>query len=238
MRIGPLGTDDPYPVSLALAGDTLLVLCELSGDDESESNSTTSTCTTIKLGRFCANFHWQAKGWNDDPTNGTMAVQGDMLYVTCKRNSSVDEYRWRDGTLMRRFGGRDQPLSFCSPFGVAIRGKTMYVSEVDGRQIQVIRLPDDDSAEPEILQVIPSPDGEELGGLCVNGDRLWCMGPKQPRVTRDTYVPKAPFRSLLRVNIPSKVAAASRPAPARELGARLLERARTRPAHASAARFP
>ena len=133
-------------------------------------------------------FSLAGKGWNDDPTNGTMAVQGDMLYVTCKRNCSVDEYRWRDGTLMRRFGGRNQPLSFCSPFGVAIRGKTMYVSEILGSQIQVLRLPDDDSSEPTVLQVIPSPDGEELGGLCVNGDRLWCMGPKQPRATRDTYV--------------------------------------------------
>ena len=74
---------------------------------------------------------------------------------------------------MRSFGG--------GGLGVAVRGKTMYVSEAGGRQIQVLRLPDDDSAEPEILQVIPSPDGEELGGLCLNGDRLWCMGPKYLR---------------------------------------------------------
>jgi hypothetical protein len=188
MRIGPLDPDEVYPESLALAGDTLLVLCELSGDDESVSNSYYVHAYENQTGAFLRKFSLAGKGWNDDPTNGTMAVQGDMLYVTCKRNSSVDEYRWRDGTLMRRFGGRNQPLSFCSPFGVAIRGKTMYVSEILGSQIQVLRLPDDDSAEPEILQVIPSPDGEELGGLCLNGDRLWCIGPKQPRATRDTYV--------------------------------------------------
>ena len=188
MRIGPLHPDEVYPVSLALAGDTLLVLCELSGDDESVSNSYYVHAYENQTGAFLRKFSLAGKGWNDDPTNGTMAVQGDMLYVTCKRNCSVDEYRWRDGTLMRRFGGRNQPLSFCSPFGVAIRGKTMYVSEILGSQIQVLRLPDDDSSEPTVLQVIPSPDGEELGGLCVNGDRLWCMGPKQPRATRDTYV--------------------------------------------------
>ena len=188
MRIGPLHPDGVYPVSLALAGDTLLVLCELSGDDESVSSSYYVHAYENQTGAFLRKFSLAGKGWNDDPTNGTMAVQGDMLYVTCKRNCSVDEYRWRDGTLMRRFGGRNQPLSFCSPFGVAIRGKTMYVSEILGSQIQVLRLPDDDSSEPTVLQVIPSPDGEELGGLCVNGDRLWCMGPKQPRTTRDTYV--------------------------------------------------
>ena len=191
MRIGPLHPDGVYPVSLALAGDTLLVLCELSGDDESVSSSYYVHAYENQTGAFLRKFSLAGKGWNDDPTNGTMAVQGDMLYVTCKRNGSVDEYRWRDGTLMRRFGGRDQPLSFHSPFGVAIRGKTMYVSEVDGRQIQVIRLPDDDYSEPEILQVIPSPDDEELGGLCVShdGNRLWCMGPEfGPTGGDSTYV--------------------------------------------------
>ena len=117
-----------------------------------------------------------------------MAVRGDMLYVTGRQSDTVDEYRWSDGTLMRSFGGGEQRISFDSPFGVAIRGKTMYVSEAGGRRIQVLRLPDDDSSEPTVLQVIPSPDGEGLGGLCVNGDRLWCMGPRHPQATRDTYV--------------------------------------------------
>ena len=192
MRIGPLSTDyECFPESLALADDTLLVLCSLFDEEEDvdfEINSTYVHAYDNQTGAFLRKFSLAGKGWNDDPTNGTMAVQGDMLYVTCKRNNSVDEYRWRDGTLMRRFGGRNQPLSFCSPFGVAIRGRTMYVSEAGGRRIQVLRLPDDDSSEPTVLQVIPSPDGQSLGGLCVNGDRLWCMGPKHPRATRDTYV--------------------------------------------------
>ena len=189
MRIGPLGTEYPLAESLVLAGDSLLVLCRsYEWDPGPETTSNHVEVYDNQTGAFLRKFSLAGKGWNDDPTNGTMAVQGDMLYVTCKRNCSVDEYRWRDGTLMRRFGGRNQPLSFCSPFGVAIRGKTMYVSEILGSQIQVLRLPDDDSSEPTVLQVIPSPDGEELGGLCVNGDRLWCMGPKHPRVAHATYV--------------------------------------------------
>ena len=192
MRIGPLGTEYPLAESLVLAGDSLLVLCSLY--EWGSGPETTSNHVNVydnQTGAFLRKFSLAGKGGLDDPTNGTMAVQGDMLYVTCKRNNSVDEYRWRDGTLMRRFGGRDQPLSFNEPFGVAIRGKTMYVSEVAGRQIQVIRLPDDDYSEPEILQVIPSPDDEELGGLCVShdGNRLWCMGPEfGPTGGDSTYV--------------------------------------------------
>ncbi len=111
-------------------------------------------------------------------------MQGDALYTVRRNADIVDVYNWREGILSRSFGrGR---VRFDRPGGISVRGKTMYVSE--RRQIQVLRLPDDDSAEPEILQVIPSPDGEELGGLCLNGDRLWCIGPKQPRTTRDTYV--------------------------------------------------
>ena len=122
-----------------------------------------------------------------------MAVRGDILYVTGRQSDTVDEYRWSDGTLMRSYGGErhnsfHNPHSFHNPFGIAVRGKTMYVSEAGGRRIQVLRLPDDDSSEPTVLQVIPSPDGEELSGLCVNGDRLWCMGPKHPRVAHATYV--------------------------------------------------
>ena len=120
----------------------------------------------------------------EDEEQGGIAVQGDALYIVRRNADIVDVYNWREGILSRRFGrGR---VRFDMPYGISVRGKTMYVSE--RRQIQVLRLPDDDSAEPEILQVIPSPDGEELGGLCLNGDRLWCMGPKFPQVTRDTYV--------------------------------------------------
>ena len=108
-----------------------------------------------------------------DEEQGGIEVQGDALYIVRRNADIVDVYNWREGILSRSFGrGR---VRYDRPGGISVRGKTMYVSE--RHQIQVIRLPDDDSAEPEILQVIPSPDGEELGGLCLNGNLLWCMGP-------------------------------------------------------------
>jgi len=73
------------------------------------------------------------------------------------------------------------------PWGVAVSGKMLYVSEqgdwseeedVPGR-IWILRLPDDVSSAATVVQVIPSPDGAELGGLCLNGGQLWCMGPDE-----------------------------------------------------------
>ena len=61
-----------------------------------------------------------------------------------------------------------EPGQFNEPFDIAIRGnKLLYVSEKGGRRIQILRLPDDLSAsDPEVLQIIPSPGGVELAGLC------------------------------------------------------------------------
>ena len=170
--------------SLALAGDSLLVLCSSLEDDAWERRSIYLNVYDNQTGAFVRKVLLAVENGDGEAT-GTMAVQGDMLYITRRNSHTVDEYRWRGMTLMRRFGGGDQRLSFDAPFGIAIRGKTMYVSESLGRQIQVLRLPDDDS-EPTVLQVIPSPDGQQLGGLCLNGDKLWCVGPKQPPVTSDT----------------------------------------------------
>ncbi len=188
MRIGPIDPDEAYPESLALAGEALLVLCSFFGDNGSESISSYVHVYDNQTGAFLRKFLLPGKGGNGGDAE-MMAVRGDMLYVTGRQSDTVDEYRWSDGTLTRRFGGGFRRLSlFHNPFGIAVRGKTMYVSEAGRHRIQVLRLPDDDSSEPTVLQVIPSPDGEELSGLCVNGDRLWCMGPKHPRVAHATYV--------------------------------------------------
>mmetsp|Transcript_23773 Transcript_23773/g.66831 ORF Transcript_23773/g.66831 Transcript_23773/m.66831 type:complete len:414 (+) Transcript_23773:139-1380(+) len=72
------------------------------------------------------------------------------------------------------------PGEFIEPVGVAVHGNTLYVSELVGRRIQVMRLPEnilDLSSEPQVLQIIPAPGGQRLGGLCVDGERLWCAGP-------------------------------------------------------------
>ena len=112
--------------------------------------------------------------------NGTghvcIAAQGDMLYIANYSFDGVDVFNWREGCRVRIFGSLGSYLFVDGPIGIAVRGKKLYVSEEGGRRIQILGLPDDDSAEPEILQVIPSPDGEPLGGLCLNDDTLWCLG--------------------------------------------------------------
>ena len=71
------------------------------------------------------------------------------------------------------------PGEFNLPRGVAVRDGKLYVSELEGRRIQVFRLPDDmHGSDLELLQIIPSPDGWPLSGLCVDdAGRLWCVGP-------------------------------------------------------------
>ena len=76
------------------------------------------------------------------------------------------------------------PGQFNEPYDVAVRKKFLYVSERGGRRIQILRLPDNlSSANPEVVQIIPSPGGVELAGLCLDGNQLWCIGPPNPRGT-------------------------------------------------------
>ena len=64
------------------------------------------------------------------------------------------------------------PGEFNEPAGVAIGHGRLYVSEKTGRRIQVLTL------EGEPLNVVASPDGQPLGGFCVDDDRLWVIGPR------------------------------------------------------------
>ena len=82
----------------------------------------------------------------------------------------------------------DEPGEFDCPAGIAVRDGKLYVSEFRGCCIQVFRLPEDlrGSFDLEVVQVLNSPDGEGLTGLCVeDGGRVWCMG---PLLQRDNYV--------------------------------------------------
>ena len=113
---------------------------------------------------------------------GLFAVQDDMLFVAGFGTNLIHTYNWRQGSVEGhiRLGG---DLAFRMPWGVAVGGKMLYVSEqgdssedVPGR-IWILRLPNDASSDATVVQDIPSPDGRELGGLCLNRGRLWCMGP-------------------------------------------------------------
>ena len=145
-----------------------------------------------------------------DEMRGAMglAIDGEYCFVADTYNQSVVVFNWREGTFVRRYGKAGEapvldddedadnywdggpydddrksaaPGEFNEPYDVAIRNKLLYVSERGGRRIQVLRLPDDLSrADPEVLQIIPSPGGVELAGICLDGDRLWCIGPPIP----------------------------------------------------------
>ena len=81
-----------------------------------------------------------------------------------------DEEYWHEKDYEdERIGS--EPGEFAEPCGVAVGHDRLYVSEARGRRLQVLTL------EGKPLQVVPSPDGNELGGLCVDGDRIWCLGP-------------------------------------------------------------
>ena len=143
---------------------------------------------------------------------------GDYCFVADTHNQSVAVFNWRDGgTFVRRFGKpgdapeiqsdddeywnystydddrkSTEPSEFTEPFGIAIRGQTLYVSDsgsVNDR-VQIMRLPDDLSGPEglEVLQVLTWPPGggfyyEPGGGpsssfsnLILDGDRLWVVG--------------------------------------------------------------
>ena len=165
---------------LAMAGDRLLVLCYYNTGEGGYAmdDATVEACVRVydnQTGAFVSQF-----GVRDfEMRNGTghvcIAAQGDMLYVISCSFHGVDVFNWREGRRVRTFDSLGS-YQFDGPSGIAVRGKKLYVSEEEGRRIQILGLPDDDSSEPEILQVIPSPDGEPLGGLCLNDDTLWCLG--------------------------------------------------------------
>ena len=173
---------DWAPADLAVAGDRLLVFCYNNMGEDGALVAAHVRVYDNQTGAFVSQF-----GVRDfEMRNGTghvcIAAQGDMLYIANYSFDGVDVFNWREGRRVRIFGSLG-PYPFDGPIGIAVRGKKLYVSEEEGRRIQILGLPDDDSSEPEILQVIPSPDGEPLGGLCLNGDTLWCLGVEDESTT-------------------------------------------------------
>ena len=164
---------------IVLASDRLLILSYPDGENQSEHTSRIHVVDN-ETGSLLYQFPTGLTRYQ----NGLSAVQDDMLFVAGFGTDAIHTYNWRQGSAagIIRLGG---DLSFRMPWGVAVSGKMLYVSEqgdstedVPGR-IWILRLPDDVSADPTVLQVMSSPDGAELGGLCLNGSQLWCMGPDE-----------------------------------------------------------
>ena len=199
---------DYRPKDLAAAGGMLLVLCwttevygrvavldRRTGVVQRVFGTNDDTGATIAIDELRA--------------PSSLAVRDNYCFIADRYNQRIAVFDWQQETFVRSIGRDgtapildigDEPYweddeyederrgtgpgEFDEPWGVAVRGNTLFVSESGGRRIQILRLPDDlaDTSKPvEALQVIPSPDGRELSGLCLEGnpphDRLWCLGP-------------------------------------------------------------
>ena len=171
------------PIDLAISGDAVLVLCRVGGRSghvfvlDRESGNT----------RYAFGSSAAPGGVDELRCPSSLVVDGDYCFVAETYNQSIVVFNWREGTFVRRYGKTGdapdmggefdgaywdnigpydddrkstEPGQFNEPFGLAIRNKMLYISEKGGRRIQILRLPDLLSgADPEVVQIIPSPGG-------------------------------------------------------------------------------
>ena len=166
----------------------------------------------------------------------SLVVSGDLVYVADSRAHAIKVFNHETGAFVRKFGAATpqidledwedfedvvngsieaieklenlRPGGFLWPFGVAVAHGRMYVSERLGRRIQVLALPD---GKP--LQVIESPDGEMLGRLCVDGENVWSLGPKEEMTYGHIFAPYLPDPAIAEADRRARAeAAASRQA--------------------------
>ena len=163
-----------HPFDLAVSGDRLLVLC--SG----------FTCARIcvfdsQTGAFLYHIGRGRSAGEADALSNPKALTAhqDLCFVADTYNHVIKIFNFRQRVLVRTIGSAaasDLPCEFDEPAGVAFRDGRLYVSEWDGQRIQILRFANGIHGAVECLQIIQSPNGLELAGLCLSGDRLWCMG--------------------------------------------------------------
>ena len=185
------------PVSLALSGGSLLV-----SSDGQQSEIAVLDAETGAYQRCMDVDTGDGEPLRLDST-GCICVHEGLLYIADRHNQRVVVCRVSDGAHVRSIGKAGEasellqgpygepyftvedyfderigsaPGEFAEPVGVCVGHGKLYVSEARGRRIQVLTL------EGNPLQVLPlSVDGlgRELGGLCVDDTRVWCLGPHE-----------------------------------------------------------
>ena len=190
-------TPAPYLIDLARAGDSILLL----------SHYQTSRIPVIDARTGALQRILVLRGIGPEGLRGasSIAVDGDFAYVADTHNQRVVVFNHLTGDVVRKIGKTgtapyhddeddddfgpywfsddydderigSAPGEFDRPFDVAIGHGRLYVSEMGRRfgspRIQVLTL------EGEPLQVLRSPNGKEVQGLCVDGDHVWCIGPQ------------------------------------------------------------
>jgi len=162
------------PYDLAVSGDRLLVLCG--------GFRVARICVfDSQTGAFLYHIGRGSDAGEADALSGPRALTAhqDLCFVADTYNHVIKIFNFRQRELVRTIGSAaasDLPCEFDEPAGVAFRDGRLYVSESSGQRIQILRFANGIHGSVECLQIIQSPNGLELAGLCLSGDRLWCMG--------------------------------------------------------------
>ena len=201
-----------HPFDLAVSGDRLLVLCggSLFGRICVLDSQTGALLYQIGPAR-------EAGEADELRVPRSLAVHQDLCFVADTCNHAIKIFNFRQRELVRTIGSTaaaptfpdydpdndvdpyyilagyedarrsDLPCEFNEPIGVAFQDGRLYVSEWGNRRIQILRFVDGIHGAVECLQIIQSPYGMPLAGLCVSGERLWCVGQRRGRI--DSMMP-------------------------------------------------
>ena len=192
--------DDEYiqPQDVMLSGDRLVLL--VNGGDGLGQVDVFDSTTAAHLYQF-GRLPEPIAGDDLREPNG-MGLDEDLCFIVDTFNQAIKIFNWRTRKFFRTIGSQEvapeqydedgdlywagsayrdarrssKPCEFNEPVGVAFRDKRLYVSEQSGRRIQIISIPEICRGPVECLQIIASPNGMDLAGLCLNGNGLWCTG--------------------------------------------------------------
>ena len=200
------------PCDLAVSGDRLLVLCRGGWFGRVCVLDSQTGVVLYQLGPAS-----EAGEADELRIPRSLAVHQDLCFVADTCNHAIKIFNFRQRELVRTIGSTaaaptfpdydpdndvdpyyilagyedarrsDLPCEFNEPVGVAFLDGRLYVSEWGGRRIQILRFASGIHGPVECLQIIPSPYGTPLAGLCVSGERLWCLG--QARGGSDSMMP-------------------------------------------------